>query len=195
MEKEIHNFIVVVGNNVDEELEGYKLFTVNGDLKVKNQNILANLQARDVNVVRSAGRTFWNLVTGKPTVQGGLELDKIRQANFKEELFFIIKQGKPAVGLAFPDRFEDLPESLKKHKYLGTALKLTYMQMQAINQQRELLEEAGFNQTEIWDKLTQSQTKATEYINKMIQDLTNNQQKAITKETEEKKKREEGELY
>ena len=51
MEKEIHNFIVVVGNNVDEELEGYKLFTVNGDLKVKNQNILANLQARDENVV------------------------------------------------------------------------------------------------------------------------------------------------
>lgn len=189
MDKEVNDFLVFVGD-VDEDLDNFALGVVVGGMKVKNKRVNADVLVRDVNVVRSAGRTLWNWITGKPTIQGGMELDKVRNANFSEELIFAIKLGKPALALVFPDRFEQLPESIKKDKYFGTAFQITYMQMQALNTQKELLEEAGFNQTEIWDKLSQSHTKSNEYITKLVQDYTKDQNKSLEREAMDRKKQE-----
>ena len=56
----ISDFLVVVGNPLEDELGTHRLFNIMEDPKVRNRRILFSLQARDVSVRKSGGWYFFN---------------------------------------------------------------------------------------------------------------------------------------
>ena len=190
MEKGVNDFFVACGNNMDAELETFKLFGVVRDPKTKNGRVIYGLRAVDVNVHRGGGFYFLNLLFGRPNVVGKLDLDRLRECTVDEFNNLLLKEGKPSVFLGLPDRFEDLPLSVKINPVWGTSLKLGYLQMQSKRLQEEILLEAGFQQAEIQDILSQSQTKLNEFIIKSFSDYasaTESQLKSQVKPVGEQK--------
>ena len=193
-EKPIRDFVTVVGNNIDPELEQYKIHRVVGDFKVMNGRLVVMLNAVDV-PVRRIGSAFWNWIRGKPHITGGLDLDKERQVSFNESLTFLIKDGSPADYLVFAEKFSDLPRSIQTDPYFGTAFQLAYLAKQSDEAKIQLMREAGLQETEIMDKLTQSRTKENEYIKQTMEELSNNSQQEIAKDIEKLKKEGGGGFY
>lgn len=192
VEKLIRDFVAVVGHGVDDELETFHLFNVNDDPKVKNGMMLFKCRAVDVPVRKSGGVAFWNFVRGKPTVLGKMDLDKDREFSIPQSLVFNIKDGTPSMQLVFPQSFDQLPESFRFHPYLGMALRIAYLSMQNDEIQQQLMEDANLNRTEILDKLSQSQSKANEYMTTMIQSFNQQKTEALKSELEQKKSTEQG---
>jgi len=188
MEKPIEPIILTFGDSFDDELETYKLFNSIDDLKIKNGRAYFSVMARDVPVRRASGITFINWIFGRPTIIGKLELDKKRSFTNKQDLVFPIKNGTPNVSVVFPDRFDNLPESFKNHRFLGNAIKLGYLEMDSVVAQAELMREAGYQETEIADKLSQSQTQLNEFIVNTYQQFSQQQTDQLKTELKEKPK-------
>lgn len=188
MEKQIEPILVLFGNNFDDELETYKVFNQIDDPKIKNERAYFSVVARDVPVRRPQGLTFMNWMLGRPTIIGKLELDKKRSFTIKQDLVFPIKMGTPSVTMVFPDNFDNLPESFKNHKFFGSGIKVAYLEMESVIAQAELMKEAGYQETEILDKLSQSQTQAHEYMLKQFQQFSQQQTEDLKSELNNKPK-------
>jgi hypothetical protein len=172
MDKQVSDFVVFVGNNVDAELETYKLGTIQSDPKPKNTRVLFRVKAVDVNVRRSGGFYLLNLIFGRPNVVGKFDLDRVREATASESNTFVIKVGKPAMYLCLPDRFDDLPSDIKNSPVWSSVFKLGYLAQGSRELQEETLREAGYQSAEIQDILSQSQSKLNEFIMKQFSDYS-----------------------
>ena len=172
MERPILDFFIAIGNNMDDELGEYKVFNIVSDPKIKNGRVILNLRAVDVNVRRNGSFYLFNLILNRPNIVGRLDLDKRRDCAVDEQNFFSAKDGKPSVWFAFPDTFEQLPMMLKQNKFFGTSLRLAYLQKLSVELQEQTLREQGYQQAEINDILSQSQTKLNEFILKTVNDYT-----------------------
>jgi hypothetical protein len=195
MDKDVCDFVLLGGSFSGQEhkLGGYRLFNLVKSDDMKDRKLLS-LRAVDVNVRRSPGLSFINFVLGKPTVQGGVDLDSVKEnVTVARDLFLEVKGNKPRIILALPDNYEDLPESFKNHKYLGSGLQLSYLERDNLMSQEQLLRDAGLHETEITDKLSQSQTKANEYMKKQMNDFmmkeTQDMVKSIGKDDEQRRDR------
>jgi hypothetical protein len=170
MDREINDFFIALGDDMDSELETHKLFTQQADPIVKNRRIIFEIRAVDVPVRRGGGFYFFKMLTGQPLVANKFALDKKRKVGVAQDLCFDIKRGKPAITVAFPDSYDKLPQSLKEHPILGMALKMTYLARQSNQLQEDIMQEAGIQQSEIEDRLSQSQTRLNDFMLKQISD-------------------------
>jgi len=171
-EREINDFVVMLADNMDAELDTFHLFTLQADPKVKNRRIILSLQAVDVPVRRSGGFYFFKALTGQPLVANKVELDKRREVSVGQNFFLLVKAGKPNVYAVFPDDFDQLPQSLKEHSILGALFKMMYLAVKSNQLKEEIMAEAGIQASEIEDILSQSQTRLSETMMKMVQDWT-----------------------
>jgi len=168
-QRQILDFVIIVGNNVDDELETYKILNLVQDPKHKNGRVLLTLQARDVPIRKSGGWYFLNLLTGRHHVVGALDLERKREVSVAEDLFIQIKAGKPNVFLAFADERDKLPKGFKDNQLMDMLWNMFYVMRKKKEEQEEMLREAGMQQSEIQDLLTQSQTRLNDFIFKQMQ--------------------------
>jgi hypothetical protein len=168
-QRQILDFVIIVGNNVDDELETYKILNIMQDPKHKNGRVLLTLQARDVPIRKSGGWYFFNLLTGRHHVVGSLDLERKREVSIAEDLFLQIKVGKPNVFLAFADERNKLPKGFKDNPLMDMLWDMFFAMRKNKEEQAEMLREAGMQQSEIQDLLTQSQTRLQDYMKNYIQ--------------------------
>lgn len=183
VDRVINDFVVVLGNDVDGELESFKLFNVVENPRIKNGRVFLGLKARDVEVRKSGGFHFVQ------TVLGRADLDRKRTCAVDEDLFFSIKDGKPNMFLALPDDWDKLPNSIKNNRFVGQALKMAYLQKKSLDLQAQSLIDAGYQSAEINDILSQSQSKLNDFVMKQFNAYSQEQQTSLEKQikpTEEK---------
>ena len=169
VERTIQDFVITVGDDMDAELETYKLFAIVGDVRPKNRNVSLPLQARDVNVRRAGGWYFLNLLLGRKPVVGSIELDKKREVSVGEDLFIQIKTGKPSVFLAFPDTYDKLPKGFKDNEAMALLWKMFFQMRDSRRELEDTMKESGWQQREIQDRLSQSQTMLNDFMFKQFQ--------------------------
>lgn len=192
MDKPINDFAVIMGNNMDDELETYKLFTIEQDPKMKNNRVLLTLRAKDVPVRRTGGWFLMRWFFRLPFIANQMDLMKKREVSVADDLYLPIKDGKPSISLALPDTYDKLPLSVKQHPILGALFKMFYDARDSRMNAEEILKEAGYQQSEINDLLSQSQTRLNEFMIKNVQDWTQGlensmKQKATSPKGEEQK--------
>lgn len=187
-ERIIADFLVLVGNDFDEECESFKLFRIE-NVSVKNKMYIFNVVAVDVHVRMSGGMALWSIITGNPVVLGDVDLSKKRQVAVEEDLVYCIKDaGNPSVYMAFPDRYERLPASIKNSR-LGNAFQIYLLERNMLERQREMMEQADYSETEILDKVTESQTKFAQYVNTLVQSYSKSEEARLQQDVEGKRQK------
>lgn len=177
----INDFILVIGNNMDEELETFRLFNIMSDPKVKNHRVLFQLQARDLPVRRRGGWYFFNLLLGRRPIIGKYELAKMREMSVAEDLVFQIKSGKPNIYVVFAESLENMPKAFKDDVRMRTFLQMFFLMRQNEESLAELYASANLQQTEIQDRLSQSQTMVSKFVTEQMQQYAESMQQTERK--------------
>jgi hypothetical protein len=172
MEQPILDFVIMMGDDMDSELDTYHLFRIINDPKPKNGRVLLQLQAVDVGVRKSGGFYWLKAMTGQPLIANGLDLGKRREVSVAQDLMFVIKQGKPMVFGVYPDDYEKLPKELKDNQTWALLFKMFYLARKSLKVKEEIMEELGYQKSEIDDTLAQSQTTLNNFMLKQVQDWT-----------------------
>lgn len=167
----INDFLVVVGNNMDEELGTHRLFNIMADPKVKNRRILFQLQARDVPVRRRGGWYFFNLILGRKPIIGSTDLSQMRELSVAEDMVLQVKSGKPNIYVVFAESLENMPKTFKDDVRWKTVLQMLFLMRQNEEALAELYGSANLQQTEIQDRLSQSQTMLNDFVIKQMQNF------------------------
>ena len=166
MEKPVLDFVVVCGNSRANAgaLSTYRIHRMISDPDVMNGRMVSSLNAVDVPVRKSGGWWFFRKLFGQQTIAGGLDLEQPRRASFTASSVYQIKIGKPNVYIAYPDEFEDLPESFKKDELFATLWRLWYDAKKSEQTKIQILNDAGIQKTEQQDILAQSNSKFIQYL-------------------------------
>ena len=184
MEKPVLDFVVVLGNSRANasSLSTFRIHRMIADPEIMNSRMICNLNAVDVPIRKSGGWWFAKKLFGQQTIAGGIDLEQVRRASFNAGYVHQIKIGKPNVYLAFPDEFDDLPESIKKDEMLNTLFRLYYMAKQSESLRLQIMSDAGIQKTEQQDIMAQSVTKFNQFVTSTVRQF--NEQ-----ETDELKKK------
>lgn len=195
VENQINDFCVVAGNQVGGELETYRLFNIVSDPRSMNGRVLLTLKACDVNVHRAGGWYLANKMFGRQPVVGALDLNKKRETTVSERLFIPIKLGKPSIFLALPDEYAKLPKGIKDDPMLALLFEMFYRLIENEEMQKQMLVQAGLKDSEIQDRLSQSQTMLNEFMLRQVEQFQNMQNPELGKDKKEPPREQPGYQY
>jgi hypothetical protein len=108
---------------------------------------------------------------GRRHIVGKVDLSQMRELSVPEDMVLPIKLGKPSVYVVFAERKESLPKAFKDDRRWRMTFDLLYMARANEQALAELYESANLQQTEIQDRLSQSQTMLNDFVIKQMQNF------------------------
>lgn len=162
--KGLSDMVVVVSDD-ERELAGYRLGKIKSK-DVSRDSVVMHVEACDVNVERNFGSFMVAKLTGQSGFKGREELDKDRKILVPKRFFIPLKfDGHPQVFLAFPERYESLPEGLKNHRLLGVLFELFYSANEQMTAELEGLKQKNVSDAEMYNVMTSGTGKFMDMIN------------------------------
>lgn len=171
--KVVENFLLVVDNSKNE-LESFKLVRYSDSPLVSKRMKLFRGCVVDVNVKRNPGLLGMNLLFGKHTVIGGVDLDRVREVGFPEDLLMTVKDGLPSIQIAWADEFDSLPIGVKEHPLFGEAFRTAYTLRDSTLELRERLKQLRLSDKQVKDLESQSKLEFFARFNEVIRSTQEN---------------------
>jgi len=175
--KNVDNFLIVADNS-KVELESYKILRYSDSPIVFKRMMTFKGKVLDVNVKRNTGILGLNLLIGRNTVWGSVDLDKVRETGVPEDLLMTLKEGMPSVKVAWADDFDDLPIGVKEHPLFGEAFRTAYSLREMTLDTRERLKQLMLSDKQIKDLESQSKF---EFFAKISEVMKATQESTISK--------------
>ena len=153
--KVVENFLLVADNSKNE-LESFKLLRYSDSPLVSKRMKVFRGCVVDVNLKRNPGLLGMNLLIGRHSVIGSVDLDRVREVGFPEDLLMTVKDGLPSIQVAWADEFDSLPIGVKEHPLFGEAFRTAYTLRDSTLELRERLKQLRLSDKQVKDLESQS---------------------------------------
>ena len=171
--KVVENFLLVADNSKNE-LESFKLLRYSDSPLVSKRMKVFRGCVVDVNLKRNPGLLGMNLLIGRHSVIGSVDLDRVREVGFPEDLLMTVKDGLPSIQVAWADEFDSLPIGVKEHPLFGEAFRTAYTLRDSTLELRERLKQLRLSDKQVKDLESQSKFEFFAKLNETIRSTQEN---------------------
>lgn len=170
MVKPVKDLLVSLSNG-EKDLGNGRLFVVDKMWDSDKSTVHFSVKRRDVPIERNGGNFLLQSLFGLKAFSGKDELDRERNAMFRQDNVLVVSDMSPRMVLAFPDRFEDLPRALKDSEKWGIIFEMVYSAEDKIRSEIRAMKNSEMSAGEIWNTISSSPSKYFEKNVEMTKQL------------------------